>query len=78
MGQGIALGRPVSLAVRQVLQDGRNWIVFGISWHPHARSQAAAVAQGNPTVFDFARLPWKFRDDSHRHPSAFAYTKGGS
>ena len=63
MRELITLDGAVALAIRQVLQDGGNRIVFSIHRQPDARRQPGAVRQGNPLVLDLAHRSWELVDD---------------
>ncbi len=51
---GVAHGRSVPFAIRQIFQQGRNRVDLGVYGQPDARRQPRPVRQGNPGVFNLA------------------------
>src|SRR5262249_24154418 len=74
MSQRVPLVSPVALAVREILQDRRNRVRFGIVRQPDASGQPRAVFQWNQRVLDHAHSAWK-RRHNHRGSAAFAMGK---
>ena len=54
MGERVALGRAVALAVGQVLEQGRDGGALGVLRQPQARGEAGAVGERDPRVLDLA------------------------
>ena len=72
MGQRIARGRAVALAVGQMLDDGGNLVGVGIVRQPDAGRQRAAVAHLDADVGIFDELAGKFRDGLHGRTHRFS------
>ena len=66
----VADGRPVRLAVREVLEDRRHRVVLGVRGQPDAGGQARAVGQRDPEVLDLPHLAGKLGADLHARRAA--------
>ena len=64
MRLGIAHGRQIALAIRQVFENGRHGVALGIQRAPDAHRQPAAVGQRDPVLF-LVNLAGKVADDAH-------------
>ena len=63
---GVANGRSVGLAVREVLEDRRHRVVLGVLGQPDPRGEARPVGEVEPGVLDLADATRKVRPD-RRH-----------
>ena len=52
MSERVTFVSPVALAIREILKDCRNWILFSILWQPDARRQRRTVFQRYQRVLD--------------------------
>ena len=65
MGQAVARGRAVTLAIGQVLEDDRHGIVLGILRQPDARRQAAAVRHDDAEMGVLDDFTWEGGNGFH-------------
>ena len=65
MGQRVARGGAVALAVGQMLEDRRHRVSRGVRRHPDPRRQPAAVRHDDAHVREFDDLAGKFGDGFH-------------
>jgi hypothetical protein len=65
LGDAVAPGRSVSLAVGNVIQDSGNGLALGVGGQPCARRQPDTIRHGNPDVGDLAHGLGR-DDDPHR------------
>ncbi len=63
MSQRVPLVRPVALAIWEILQDRRNWVLFGIVGRPDGGRQHRTVFQRYQRVLDNTQSFWKSRDN---------------
>src|SRR5262245_40698486 len=66
MRQRVPLICPIALTVWKILQDRRNWVLFGVIGQPDAGSQRRAVFQRNQRVLDDTHGTWKSRNNHRR------------
>jgi hypothetical protein len=63
MSQRVSFVSPVALAIWEILQDCRNWILLSILRQPDASRQRRTVFQRYQRVLDNTHSVWKIRDN---------------